>query len=599
VPGLEQLEDRTVPAGIVNVTSFTGGVLTLTAVDNLTDVNVTNANHQNITIDGASTNNIKVIANDGENGKANGEVLFSFNNVISIKLVMGLGNDTVTITDTNLTGTLTFQGGSGNNTLNIDGAGDFSGKAATLGANNVALRNLTVTNGDGFDTLAIGGGDHTITGTVTINNGVGGGDTLIGMTGGDQTTFNGAISLTNLAGDDNFETGGDTNTFNGGVTIRNGTGNTTTSFNAATADGLNGGLTIINTAGEDDFLTTGGSFTVGTALARRNLTITNGNGASLENGGGSDTEFTADSNFIFGNISISALAGDDTFIVAGLSFDSGNISLRYGNGDSDVEIGDFFDNTVTNITGNISIVNGEGFDAFETSGASFTLGVDPPSSGRRTLTISNGNGDSEVLFGAASDTINGSVSVSNRDGFDLFEVSSTATFAVTGTGSVTINNGIGGSETAFQEPVADAYIIGGKLTLTGSDGVDEVNILGLDVLGATSFTTGEGNDVINIDNATFGAFKVTAGGGADQVLIENSAANPGDSNFTGAANINMGNGDDILSFGFDAANGANFTSGVTLAGGLDLDRLIGLSTGFNTGLPAPGPLPFLGFEQLS
>src|SRR5262245_47932836 len=118
MPRLERLEDRSVPAGVVNAT-FAAGVLTITAVDDPTDVNLTNTNHQNITLDGAAANNFTVIANSGETGTA---ITGSpFNGVTSIKLVMGLGNDTVTITDVKLAGAVTFLGGSGNNTLNIDG----------------------------------------------------------------------------------------------------------------------------------------------------------------------------------------------------------------------------------------------------------------------------------------------------------------------------------------------------------------------------------------------------------------------------------------------------------------------------------------------
>jgi hypothetical protein len=49
VPRLEALEDRSVPAGVVNAT-FAAGVLTITAVDDPTDVNFTDTNHQNITL---------------------------------------------------------------------------------------------------------------------------------------------------------------------------------------------------------------------------------------------------------------------------------------------------------------------------------------------------------------------------------------------------------------------------------------------------------------------------------------------------------------------------------------------------------------------
>src|SRR5206468_13123847 len=69
LPRLELLEGRSLPAGVVNAT-FAAGVLTITGVDDLTDVNITNKNRQNISLDGAGANNITVTANNGETGTA-------------------------------------------------------------------------------------------------------------------------------------------------------------------------------------------------------------------------------------------------------------------------------------------------------------------------------------------------------------------------------------------------------------------------------------------------------------------------------------------------------------------------------------------------
>src|SRR3954468_9618100 len=163
-PALQPLEDRAVPAGVVTAT-FAAGVLTLTALNDPTDVNLTNANHQNITLDGAGGNTITVIANDGETGSA-----FTggpFGGMTAIRLVMGLGNDTVTLTDAALAGTVTFLGGSGDNHLNIDGAANFSTFAGPS-PGNVTLGGLSVTNGDGDDNFAVGGGSNTINGNVVI-----------------------------------------------------------------------------------------------------------------------------------------------------------------------------------------------------------------------------------------------------------------------------------------------------------------------------------------------------------------------------------------------------------------------------------------------
>jgi hypothetical protein len=266
---LRPFEERNVPAGIVNAT-FAAGVLTITAVDDLTDVNITHSNDQNITLDGAGANNVSVIANNAETGTA-----FTgspFNGVTSIKLVMGLGNDKVTITDAVLTGGVTFQGGSGNNTLNIDGVGNFSAFAGGS-PGNVKIASLTVTNGDGSDNTEIGGGTHEITGNVTITNGVGGSFVSFGVDPGNVTSVGGAVKITNLAGTDEFQTNGTTATFTGPITINNGNGENGPSGGSsidfdATTNTLTGGITVTNGDGNDDFATAGTSFTVGTPTAK-------------------------------------------------------------------------------------------------------------------------------------------------------------------------------------------------------------------------------------------------------------------------------------------------------------------------------------------
>lgn len=378
VPVLERLEGRMVPAGVVNAT-FSLGVLTLTAVNDPNDVDILGTNNQNIVIDGAGGNDITVTGNDGETGTAFTAGLFV--NVTKIVLVMGLGDDRVTITDSSLTGNLVFKGGSGDNDLFVDGVNNSSGTAGASPGNNT-LGNIKITNGDGLDFFAIGGGTNVINGSVTINNGLGGSETRANSLVADVTTIGGTVTVTNLDGADTFRTGGTSATFTGKVIINNGTGGSLTRFAAPTTTTLIGGISISNGAGNDEFSTFGPTFTVGTFLVRRNLTISNGTGDS-------DTIFQAGVNTIHGNLSVTNGAGFDTFDINSVTFQvtgTGSATVNNGVGGSDT----FIDTGNSFVGGKLAVTAKDGEDLVDMSGltvigtSSFDLG-----SGNDTLATDN------------------------------------------------------------------------------------------------------------------------------------------------------------------------------------------------------------------
>ena len=444
---LEPLEDRSVPAGVVNAT-FAAGVLTITAVDDPADVNITNTNHQNITLDGAGTNNLTVTANNLETGTA---ITGSpFTGVTSIKFVLGLGDDRVIITDAVLTGAVTYLGGSGDNDLFIDGAGNISGFAGAS-PGNVTIGSLSVTNGDGFDATNIGGGTHQINGNVTITNGIGGSDVAFGVGGADVTAVVGSVKVTNLAGLDTIEASGTTATFTGAITISNGNGGSDVGF-LATTNTLTGGITVTNGDGNDDFDTSGTNFTVGTPTVRKNITISNGTGS-----GSNDQTFNATTNTINGNISVTGSVGDDDFIVDGNTFTVlGSVKVSTGNGGGTTS---FSPAQVLDIDGAVTVTAGEGSDNLDFSGAtsvdlasvSFTSG-----NGTSTLDFNGGittivgnvghthfSGTSNTNFTAATITINGAINSTHGEGNDTLDLGG-ANFT---SGAITIRNGNGISTT--------------------------------------------------------------------------------------------------------------------------------------------------------
>lgn len=634
---LEPLEDRSVPAGVVNAT-FAAGVLTITAIDDPTDVAITNTNHQNITLDGAGANNFTVTANNLETGTAITGIPFS--GVTSIKFIMGVGDDTVTITDAVLTGAVTYLGGSGDNRLFIDGAGNFSGFAGAS-PGNVTIGSLSVTNGDGSDATRIGGGTHKINGNVSIANGIGGSDVEFGAGGTDVTSVGGTVKVTNLAGFDTVGANGTTATFTGAITINNGNGGSTIDI-VATTNTLTGGITVTNGDGNDDFATSGTSFTVGTPTARKNITIINGTGA-----GSNDQVLDATTNTINGNICVTGSVGDDDFSVNGDTFrvlgsvkvstgngggttsispglvvdidgavsvtagegtdrldfagatsvDLASVTFTSGNGSSTLNfdggttmiVGNvshthlaggsttIFDATNITINGTITSTHGDGNDTFDLGGTNFTSGA---------ITIRNGNGTGTTRIDAGtSNTILGNISITNGDGSDTFSTGGT-TFTLgtpTARRNLTMNNGNGGSSATF---AATTYTIHGNITATNGTGFDTFDVTGggvFNVTGAGNVTISNGiggsdtNFLAGSSSSIGGKLIITGTDGSDIVTMNRLT-------MTGTVSINTGNGDDDV-----IVNNSIFNGLFTFAGGGGADAVRiengdindGVSTVFN------------------
>jgi hypothetical protein len=571
VPRLEALEDRSVPAGVVNAV-LAGSVLTITAVNDANDVNINNTNHQNITLDGAGTNNITITANSGETGTAISGGPFL--GVTSIKLNMGLGNDTVIITDTILNGAVTFLGGSGNNSLFIDGAGNISTYAGGS-PGNVIIGALNITNGAGTNSFVAAGGNHLISGNVVIRNGQGLSVTAFGNAVSDVTNVGGTIKIFNADGINHFRTAGSSATFSGAIAINNGNGDSTTYFDATT-NSLTGGITVINGAGFDEFRSTSNSFTVGTPVARRHLTINNGNGGSVNS-------LDATTNTIHGNIAVSATAGADNFDVDGNNFTvAGAVRISTGNGGGTTIISP---SQVVDIGGAVVVIAGEGDDELSFDALSVDVGSVSFSSGNGlsdlnldgggttiagSINHSNGTGGSNTFFDSTVHNIGGAVISTHGSGVDDFNVSGTS-FSVTG--AVAIRNGIGGSTTTIDANGSNS--IGGKLIVSAADGIDVMQFVRLTVTGATSIATGNGDDQIALHDSTFdGALTINSGAGIDILFIETGAFDNGVSTtFNGVVRIISGNGDDQVLIGAiaDADDVGEFNSAVTIIGGLDLD----------------------------
>ncbi|MBL8793316.1 MAG: hypothetical protein JNM56_05380 [Planctomycetia bacterium] len=296
-PNVERLEDRTVPAGTLNLT-LVNGTLTITAVSSANPA----LNNQSIVIQGDGTPGTFTIQGaDGEsiNGPAGAG---SLTGVTNIKLNLGAGHDTVTIDGAQLAGTLTVNGGSGNTSVILENAD------STFGS-------VRITNGMGND-LFQADAKLNVTGNLTVNNGHGDTKFLLNA----DTDIGGNLSITNTGGIDIFTSKALLDVA-GNLTMNNGAGTVRLLFDGTTEIG--GNFSVINGYGGDttDF---NGSLKVAGNLSL-NYGTSDGWGNALIGGKvetvqltGSSTKFNAPAE-IGGNLTIRGQGGIDRVVLDGVT----------------------------------------------------------------------------------------------------------------------------------------------------------------------------------------------------------------------------------------------------------------------------------------
>jgi len=257
---LERLEDRVTPSG-VNVTAVVHG----TTLDLTETSSVGISSGQGILIQGNSLPVGSVTVQTPTGDTINGEMtggggtfgIFTTGPaaITAVKITLGSGADKLDLANLNLTGALTISGTGGDKTvnaggsfgslsLNFQGNGsetstftsvDVAGAATinhpgtgdtslTISSSNNSGHNwgsLTVTNGQGLDTTAIG--DTSFAKNLTINNGAGGSFTNISATNdANLTNIGGNLTINTTSGQSDSELY-DYNV-HGNVTITTGTG---------------------------------------------------------------------------------------------------------------------------------------------------------------------------------------------------------------------------------------------------------------------------------------------------------------------------------------------------------------------------------------
>ena len=233
---------------------------------------------------------------------------------------------------------------------------------------------------------------------------------------------------------------------------------------------------------------------------------------------------------IFGNIIINMGGGSEVVEIEDCTV-PGEIVFNGGSGDNSLTI------DPTTVNGDIHITNGVGFD--------YTQFFDVTVGG--SITIANGIGGSFIGFNAPPGTneIAGSVTITNGTGIDELIMIETEVL-----GNLTVNNGNGGA-LPFALPIdgeVDGSItliegshIGGTVSITNWNGVDEQGFFGIQVDGSVVVNNGNGGILLDGDGA-LGALLV------DEIPFDGSLTQIEGVLIQGDLIIKNGNGIDEQSF---------------------------------------------------
>lgn len=542
-------ESRQLLAGTVNVT-FSGGTLTITAVDDLSPAGVLGGlNDQELLLQGGVAGTVQILALDGET--INGGTVFS--NVVNLKLDMKQGEDFVDLSGVRITGALTYLGGEGDSALN------FTSGVQEFGS-------ITVTNGDGNDEVEIDGSDVTVAGAVTITTGTG--DALLNLGDGanDDVSF-GSLKVTaveqnldiNVRGRSFTVTGatqinstGDLIDFiiNPTVDVNLGTVNVTGTATAIRVDTdeqanvVMGNLTVTSASGDSIVRLSGNygnlNFTFGTGedfielddVTAQNVTIKTGNGESLI---AFDRRLTVNGAVAItqGNGDLDMISFNNPLVQMGIT---GNFTVTHGTGDlvvvlqtiAGISIGG--DWKVTSGTGSRRIVVESGSGVTVGKSTTFNLGegedeirIGTASSvdSFKAFTVDAGNGEFDLDFNGATTTIDGALSLKASGGGASFEVDN-----ILSTKQATLNfSAAPGS--AAQVAIDSTWTVDGNLIITTNQGGDDITFGGaLTVTGTTTFNTGSGADEVFIEDGNFtGKVTINTGAGADSLEVIRSTFN--------------------------------------------------------------------------
>ena len=475
----------------------------------------------------------------------------------ALDLTGGSAADTFQVGAVAAGGTLTIDGGTGDDTLNFslaEGATEGvtvkladtdTAAAGTIGVSNVETINGTA-NADSFDVTGL-------TGDFALNGGEGGDTFKLGAVAG-------TVSATGGTGADTFEVGG---AVTGTLSINGGDGTDTLNFSLAEGATEGVDVTLAAAAGAGTIGVTGvetingtdkaDSFNVGSGLT----------GATLNGGAGEDTLVFSGTDSVSASINGAedAYQGFETVDVSGVSTTTTD--------DTDVSVTNAGATGMTFVLGavgdarKVSATGGSAADTFELAAAS-----------TGTLKLDGGEGTDTVVLGAG---YTGTFAIDGTDikNIEVVDASSvTGSLNITGTAAAETITGAAGGGTIDGKGGADSlvgtgnasntFMFYGTETVTGGAGTDTLKlastVTGTSVdLGATSITGIEVVDASSVETAvnitgTEAAETITGGSGNDTIDGKG-----------GADVLAGGNGDNLFKFyGSETVTGGTGTGTDTL-----------------------------------
>lgn len=550
-------------AGIETVAiTATGANSTLTDLTAAGATKLTVAGDKGLTIGTALNTAIKTIDASANTGGVS--VILG---TADLTVTGGTGNDTVRIDGSTVDANDSINAGEGTDTLQLTAAvGSAAAGAKLAGFENLyiyqdtSVTNATVTQDVSFISGVTNVGVTKMTYT-DDNDGTADAATITAAFTGMSATQTGSISGITSAGDANdngavnmdvtFALAADTTNDSGTITLGTATA-------AAVAAGANNAVTLRVTASDYETLSLvsqGGANTIGTLTAAdatklninasKALTITTLTAAAVK---------TIDASASTANVSVGATsvastitggAGNDTFTGSGqadsIDGGAGNDTLDGGAG-NDTVMGGAGNDSITGGTGNDKLYGGDGDDTFAdaTVGDNYVEG----GAGNDTFvtTLANLTSADTIIGGDGTDTISISDAASVDLTADITKLSNVSGVEVigftglNGSDTVTINDGVvstaGGSLTLkFLTGVTGANTINASGVLASASTVSFTDLAGL----GTTYSIGNGKDVISM------------GDGADTVVISNAAY------LSSADSLDAGTGSDTLSFTNDTA----------------------------------------------
>ncbi|WP_425614259.1 hypothetical protein NA78x_004124 [Anatilimnocola sp. NA78] len=268
------------------------------------------------------------------------------------------------------------------------------------------------------------------------------------------------------------------------------------------------------------------------------VVISNGEGLNNTFLGAVNTVVLGTTSVAGGGLADNVQIGTETATVT-----TGLLSVSSANGDNQF----YLQAQTAVVNGGISLLGGTGADSNYVGvfTGDYTI--------KGSITASLGNGQNLLWIGPDEVAVTGAVTYVGGTGSDTFqlEVEEFDTLAVTlalgaGTNAVYMDNLLG------------ATIVRSSLTIT-SQGDTTFNCAGLDVRGATVVTTGNGTDLLQLDNSRFrSVMTISTGGGNDRVLLERAFDDGISTRFDSTLSIDLGAGNDELAAGLDANDFVTF-----------------------------------------